>query len=104
MLKFLIGASIAALLTSSTAQAGELLRDDGSHRCLHLGWSAKAWKCAVTVGKATGRLDNAELYEKLSRFTEDADEAQRLRNKAAYNRAEAERLSNRYYNLFAPKQ
>ncbi len=70
--------------------------------CSHLGWW-KQIKCGYYAGGSLALLTRADKFDLLAKHETDPNEAAKLRNKAAFERLEAERYADEYRRKYAPK-
>ncbi|HVQ43852.1 MAG TPA: hypothetical protein VMT30_02710 [Candidatus Saccharimonadia bacterium] len=93
----------AALMISTAAHAEPLDAKKLGTFCEHLGNTWQGFKCAWNAAGSTTSLNNAKRLEIEAEETADPNKAQKLKNKAAYERAEAERYADEYRRKYAPK-
>lgn len=92
--------TIAALMMiTPPANAGEML-EPGKIYCNGYGWSYKGLKCADVAAAAKAAASRTKRLEKQSRQANSPDEAQRLRNLADFQKAEAERLAAKWQRKY----
>jgi len=93
----------AAMMITATAHAEPLDVKKLGTFCEHLGNTWQGFKCAWNASGSTTSLQNAKRLELEAEETADPNKAQKLKNKAAYERAEAERYADEYRRKYAPK-
>lgn len=95
-----------AFVTFGTAAIAEPLEQGKYDHCNHYTWKQliAGFRCAYIAGTSHGLLKHAQKLERMASEATDPNRAQKLRNKAAYERAEAERYADKYRRDYAPKQ
>jgi hypothetical protein len=93
----------AAMMITATAHA-EPLKPVNTY-CNHIPLK-RLWyglKCGYYAGSSLGLVNHAEKLERRAKETDDLNKQAKLKNEAAYDRAEADRYADEYRRTYAPK-